>query len=65
MPAGLCLFIAALLWGSSFAALKYAVNFYDPTFVIFLRMLPTFSICLCLWLWVKRFKYQQGTGNIY
>ena len=60
MPASLCLLIATLLWGSSFIALKYAITVYDPTFVIFLRMLITLSVSLCLWRWVKRFQYQSG-----
>jgi len=60
MPASLCLFIATFLWGSSFVALKYTVNIYDPIFVIFLGMLITLVISLCLWRWVKRFNYQAG-----
>ncbi|MDN2664472.1 DMT family transporter [Psychromonas sp. 14N.309.X.WAT.B.A12] len=60
MPAVLCFLIATFLWGSSFITLKVAIDFYPPNFVIFLRMLITLLICLCLWRWVKRFKYQQG-----
>lgn len=60
MPAGLCFLIATFLWGSSFVALKAAIDVYPPSFVIFLRMLITLFICLLLWRWVKRFKYQQG-----
>jgi len=56
MPAGLCFLIATFLWGSSFVALKAAIDIYPPSFVIFLRMLIT----LCLWRWIKRFEYQQG-----
>ncbi|WP_105213314.1 DMT family transporter [Pseudoalteromonas sp. T1lg22] len=60
MPASLCLIIATFLWGSSFISLKYAVGVYDPTVVIFLRMLTTLAVCLCLWRFVKRFEYQSG-----
>jgi len=60
MPAGLCFVIATLLWGSSFVALKVAIDVYPPSFVIFLRMLITLIICLCLWRWIRRFSYQQG-----
>ena len=60
MPAGLCFLIATFLWGSSFVALKAAIDIYPPSFVIFLRMLITLLICLCLWRWIKRFEYQQG-----
>ncbi|WP_160065061.1 DMT family transporter [Psychromonas sp. L1A2] len=60
MPAGLCFLIATFLWGSSFVALKAAIDIYPPSFVIFLRMLITLLICLCLWRWIKRFQYQQG-----
>jgi len=60
MPASLCLVIATFLWGSSFVALKYTINSYDPTFVIFLRMLITLIVSLCLLRWVKRFEYQRG-----
>ncbi len=60
MPASLALIIATFLWGSSFIALKYAINIYDPAFVIFFRMLTTLVLCLCLWPWVKKFSYQTG-----
>ncbi|MEO2267060.1 DMT family transporter [Pseudoalteromonas pernae] len=60
MPASLCLIIATFLWGSSFISLKYAVGAYDPTIVIFLRMLTTLAVSLCLWRFVKRFEYQKG-----
>ncbi|TEW53956.1 DMT family transporter [Psychromonas sp. RZ22] len=60
MPVALCFLVATFLWGSSFVALKAAIAVYPPTFVIFLRMLLTFVICLCLWRWVKRFEYQKG-----
>lgn len=60
MPAGIFFLIATFLWGSSFVALKAAIDFYPPTFVIFFRMLLTLILCLCLWRWVKRFDYQKG-----
>lgn len=60
MPASLCLIIATFLWGSSFIALKYAIDFYDPALVIFLRMSTTLISSLFLWRWVKRFQYQTG-----
>ncbi|AGH81105.1 hypothetical protein PCNPT3_05815 [Psychromonas sp. CNPT3] len=56
----LALIVATFLWGSSFIALKYVIQIYDPTFVIFLRMLIVLCICVFLWRWVKRFKYQKG-----
>ena len=60
MPASLCLLIATFLWGSSFVALKYTINSYDPVFVMFMRMLTTLIISLFLWRWVKRFDYHRG-----
>ena len=60
MPASLCLLFATFLWGSSFVALKYTVNSYDPIFIVFLRMLIVSIISLCLWRWVKRVQYQHG-----
>ncbi|WP_435236355.1 DMT family transporter [Psychromonas sp. PT13] len=60
MPASLCLIIATFLWGSSFVALKYTVNIYDPIFVVFSRMLITLMTSLLLWRWVKRFEYRAG-----
>ena len=60
MPAGLCFLVATFLWGSSFVALKAAIDVYPPAFVIFSRMLLTLLICLCLWRWIKRFNYQAG-----
>lgn len=60
MPAGFFFLIATFLWGSSFVALKAAIDFYPPTFVIFFRMLLTLMLCLFLWRWIKRFDYQKG-----
>ena len=60
MPASICLLIATFLWGSSFIALKYAIDLYHPAVVIFLRMLTTLMICMMLWRYVKRFNYEKG-----
>lgn len=60
MPAGLCLLFATMLWGSSFVALKYAIELYDPNVVIFFRMLTTLILCLALFRYTKRFTYQRG-----
>jgi len=60
MPANLALTIATFLWGSSFIALKYSIDVYDPVIVIFFRMLTTLAVCLFLWSWVKKFEYQKG-----
>jgi drug/metabolite transporter (DMT)-like permease len=60
MPASLCLIIATFLWGSSYIALKHAINVYDPVLVIFLRMLTTLLISLCLWRYVIRFEFKPG-----
>jgi len=60
MPAGFFFIIATFLWGSSFVALKAAIDVYPPTFVIFFRMMLTFIVCLFLWRWIKRFNYQKG-----
>ena len=40
--------------------MKYAIGVYEPAVVIFLRMLTTLAVCLCLWRFVKRFEYQKG-----
>ena len=60
MPASLCLLIATFLWGSSFIALKYAIDLYHPVFVVFLRMATTLVLCLLLWRYIKKFQYQSG-----
>ena len=64
MPANLCLTIAMLIWGSSFIALKHAILFYPPEWVMFLRMSITLVICACLWRWVRRFNYQAGDWKL-
>ncbi len=60
MPASLCLLLATFLWGSSFIALKFAIDLYHPAVVIFLRMLTTLAMSLVFWRYVKRFSYQAG-----
>lgn len=59
LPA-LSLFIAMLLWASSFIALKIAFAHYDPMWVIFGRMLVA-SLCFLLFFkQICRFSYQAG-----
>ncbi|TEW52681.1 DMT family transporter [Psychromonas algicola] len=60
MPAGFFFLVATFLWGSSFVALKAAIDVYPPSFVIFFRMLLTLILCLFLWRWIKCFDYQKG-----
>jgi len=60
MSAGFFFLVATFLWGSSFVALKAAIDVYPPSFVIFFRMLLTLILCLFLWRWIKRFDYQKG-----
>lgn len=49
------LFVAMLLWGSSFVAFKYAVMVYDPIVVVFARMaLSLFLFLLAFRLWRPR-----------
>lgn len=46
------LFVGMLLWGSSFVAFKYAVMFFDPIVVVFMRMvLSAFLFLLVLPRW--------------
>ena len=65
MPANLALIIATFLWGSSFIALKYSIDVYDPAFVIFFRMLTTLVVCLFLWPWVKSLTIKKVIGSFY
>lgn len=59
LPA-LSLFVAMLLWASSFIALKIAFAHYDPMWVIFGRMLVA-SLCFLLFFkHICRFTYQVG-----
>ncbi|RCU50409.1 DMT family transporter [Corallincola luteus] len=54
------LILAMLLWGSSFIALKYAINEMHPVWVIFGRMLlATFCFALVFKV-VMKFRYQAG-----
>lgn len=64
MPANLCLTIAMIIWGSSYIALKQAILFYPPEWVMFLRMSTTLVCCLLLWRWVRRFTYQAGDWKL-
>ncbi len=56
----LALCAAALLWASSFVALKIAFNFYDPMFVIFGRMLVATLCFACFWKHLRPRRYQAG-----
>lgn len=59
LPA-LSLFVAMLLWATSFIALKIAFAHYDPMWVIFGRMLVA-SLCFLLFIkQICRFSYQAG-----
>ncbi len=60
MPATLSLVLAMALWGSSFIAMKYAVNGIEPEAAMFLRMLVTVICCGLLWHWVRKFEYKAG-----
>ena len=53
------LFLAALLWASSFVALKLAFRAYDPMVVIFGRMAVA-SVCFLFFLPAFRIPYQKG-----
>lgn len=57
----LALITAMILWGSSFIALKVAVNEIDPMIVVFLRMLIGSTVFLVLWPWLRHgINYQKG-----
>ncbi len=59
LPA-LALIMASLLWASSFIALKFAFEHYDPMVVIFGRMLVA-TICFSFfWKNFQGLNYQQG-----
>ncbi|MCE2593518.1 DMT family transporter [Motilimonas cestriensis] len=64
MPANLSLTIAMIIWGSSYIALKHAIQFYPPEWVMFLRMSITLICCACLWRWVRQFNYQSGDWKL-
>ncbi|WP_293264632.1 DMT family transporter [Neptunomonas sp.] len=58
------LFLAMLLWASSFIALKIAFEFYDPMVVIFGRMFIA-AICFIFFLkYLMRFQYQKGDWRL-
>lgn len=57
----LALLLAMLLWGSSFIALKLAVNDLSPMIVIFMRMAIGAVAFLTVWPWLRHgFLYQAG-----
>ncbi len=57
----LALLLAMLLWGSSFIALKLAVNDLSPMIVIFMRMAIGAVAFLTVWPWLRHgFVYQAG-----
>ena len=54
------LFLAMVLWASSFVALKIAFSYYDPMVVIFGRMLIA-AVCFVFFLkYLLRFTYHKG-----
>ncbi len=55
--ASLALIMAMILWSTSFVALKFSFNIYDPSFVIFCRLTAAFIILL-------PFAKKMFTGNI-
>lgn len=52
--AGLALFMATLLWSSSFIALKVAVAYFDPLVMVFGRMATSLAVLIILRLTVWR-----------
>ncbi|MDX1344109.1 MAG: DMT family transporter [Reinekea sp.] len=59
--AHLALLLAMLLWGSSFIALKVAVNEMSPMVVVFVRMAIGATAFLVVWPWLRHgFNYQPG-----
>lgn len=57
----LALLLAMLLWGSSFIALKVAVNEISPMIVVFMRMAIGSAAFLVVWPWLRHgFVYQAG-----
>ncbi|MCM2680813.1 DMT family transporter [Echinimonas agarilytica] len=58
------LVFAAMLWGSSFIALKIAFDDYPALLVIFFRMLAA-SVCfLLVWKRLKHFEYRTGDWKL-
>lgn len=61
LRAHLALVLAMVIWGSSFIALKFAVNEIAPMIVVFLRMLVGSISFLVVWPWLRHgFVYQAG-----
>jgi drug/metabolite transporter (DMT)-like permease len=58
------LFLAMLLWASSFIALKIAFTFYDPMVVIFGRMLIATCCFLFFLKYLIRFEYRKGDWRL-
>ena len=59
--ANLALLLAMALWGSSFIALKVAVNEMAPMIVVFLRMSIGATAFLVMWPWLRHgLRYQTG-----
>lgn len=57
----LALLLAMVLWGSSFIALKIAVNDLSPMIVVFMRMAIGSVAFLVVWPWLRHgFNYQPG-----
>lgn len=61
----LALLLAMVLWGSSFIALKVAVNEMAPMVVVFLRMAIGATAFLVVWPWLRHgFNYQPGDWKL-
>ncbi|MEX2132436.1 MAG: DMT family transporter [Pseudohongiellaceae bacterium] len=57
----IALILAMMLWGSSFVALKVALEELAPMVVIFLRMVIGALGFLAIWPWIRTgFRYQSG-----
>ncbi|PIE43037.1 MAG: EamA family transporter [Gammaproteobacteria bacterium] len=56
------LLVAMVLWGSSFVALKFAVNELAPMIVVFMRFLIGATAFLVAWLWIDP-KVDYRTGD--
>jgi len=61
LRAHLALLLAMFIWGSSFIALKIAVNDLAPMIVVFMRMTIGALAFLVVWPWLRHgFNYQAG-----
>lgn len=50
---GLILFIAlSIIWGTPYLFIKYALEDFDPIFIVFARSAPT-ALLLLIWVWKK------------